>query len=75
METRFAHPSGHYQYKVLPFGFLNVPATFKAMMNTILAEYLDQRVEVYLDDIPIYSKIDGRTQGSSLISTSQARTQ
>ena len=37
----------------MPFGLVNAPATFQAMMNTILRKFLDHRVIVYLDDILI----------------------
>jgi len=47
---------GHSEYKVMPFGLVNAPATFQAMMNTILWEFLDHGVVLYLDDILIYSK-------------------
>ena len=47
---------GHYEYKVMPFGLVNAPATFQAMMNTLLRKLLDHGVVVYLDEILIDSK-------------------
>ena len=47
-KTTFWTRYGHYEYKVMPFGLVNAPATFQAMMNTILREFLDHGVVVYL---------------------------
>lgn len=44
---------------VLPFGFKNSPMTFVSLMNEILRGYSDDFIQVYFDDIVIYSeKID-----------------
>ena len=39
----------------MPFRLTNIPATFQAMINNILGEYLDDFVFAYLDNILIYS--------------------
>ena len=39
----------------MPFGLTNAPASFQTMINTVLQEYLDLFVVVYLDDILIFS--------------------
>jgi len=52
-KTAFQTRYGHYQYRVMPFGLVNAPATFQTMMNEILREFLDPGVVVYIDDILI----------------------
>ncbi|XP_026428676.1 uncharacterized protein LOC113324580 [Papaver somniferum] len=34
-KTAFRIHQGHYEFKVMPFGFTNAPATFQALMNEI----------------------------------------
>ena len=49
----FYNCAGHYQFKRMPFGLCNAPATFQKLMNTILSQFSPDRVLAYLDDILI----------------------
>ena len=55
-KTPFWTRYGHFKYQVMPFGLSYTPATFQGYINKILAEKLDIFVNVYLDDILIYTK-------------------
>ena len=55
-KTAFRTRYGLYEYTVMPFGLTNAPATFQAMINTVLRDYLDIFAVVYLDDILVYSE-------------------
>ena len=53
-KTAFIAPDGFYEYKVIPFGLANAPATFMRMMHKILLPHHRNPI-VYLDDLLIFS--------------------
>ncbi|KGK36121.1 hypothetical protein JL09_g4729 [Pichia kudriavzevii] len=61
-KTAFSTDFDHYEWMIMPVGLTNAPATFQQMMDNVLPERIDRFVQVYLDDIFIYSE-DVETHG------------
>ncbi|GAX76411.1 hypothetical protein CEUSTIGMA_g3856.t1 [Chlamydomonas eustigma] len=56
--TAFRCRYGLFEWKVMPLGLCNAPATFQRLIMDVLRPYLDDFVMPYLDDLLIFSKND-----------------
>ena len=55
-KTAFATQSGLFEFKVMPFGLCNAPATFQRLMDLVLAGVQWSHCLVYLDDIIVVGR-------------------
>ena len=54
-KTAFTTMFGNFNFKVMPFGLCNAPATFQREMNRIFFDLIGVCLFVYIDDLIIFS--------------------
>ena len=55
-KTTFTCPYGTFAFRRMPFGLCNAPGTFQRCMMAIFSDYLEQSVEVFMDDFSVFGK-------------------
>jgi len=53
-KTTFTCPSGTFAYRRMPFGLCNAPSTFQRCMMAIFSDYIDNFMEVFMDDFSVF---------------------
>lgn len=54
-KSSFRSHFGNFEYRVMPYGLTNAPATLQHFINDILWKYLDIFCTAYINDILLYS--------------------
>ena len=55
-KSAFSAGAGLWQFKVMPFGLCNAPATFERLMECLLSSLPSNIALIYLDDVLVYGK-------------------
>jgi hypothetical protein len=55
-KTNFICPYGTFVCRRMPFGLCNAPASLQHYMMAIFSEFIEEIVEVFMDDISVYGK-------------------
>jgi hypothetical protein len=53
-KTTFTCPYGTFAYRRMPFGLCNAPASFQRCMMAIFSDFIEEIMEVFMDDFSVY---------------------
>jgi hypothetical protein len=55
-KTTFTCPYGTFEYRRMPYRLCNTPASFQRCMMAVFSEFIEEIVEVFMDDFSVYGK-------------------
>jgi hypothetical protein len=55
-KTTFTCPYGTFAHRRMPFGLCNAPASFQRCMMAVFSEFIEEIIEVFMDDFSVYRK-------------------
>jgi hypothetical protein len=55
-KTSFTCPYGTFAYRRMPFGLCNAPATFQRCMTAIFSDFIEEIMELFMDDFLVHGK-------------------
>ncbi|KAM1376181.1 hypothetical protein ACFX2F_037949 [Malus domestica] len=67
-KTTFTCPFGTFAYRRMPFGLCNAPATFQRCMVSLFSDFVENIIEVFMDDFSVFGdSFDGCLENLTII--------
>ena len=56
-KTKFTCSYGTFDFRRVPFGLCNAPATFQRCMMFMFSDFVEETMEIFMDDFSVYGSI------------------